>query len=112
MEVELLNLERTRSKKVKALVDTGASLSVLPKGLADELGIEAVSEDRVMTGAGQIRISRGRAWIRLEGKESPFDVWLSDIIDKVLIGVVVLETFGFEVDPTTGTIREKPLLLY
>ncbi|MEM2821963.1 MAG: aspartyl protease, partial [Thermoproteota archaeon] len=59
-----------------------------------------------------IKIKRGRAWIRLEGKESPFDIWISDIIDRVLIGVVVLETFGFEVDPTTGTIREKPLLLY
>jgi len=112
VEVELSNLERTKSKKVRALVDTGASLSVLPKSLADELEIEAVSEDRVMTGAGQIKIKRGRAWIRLEGKESPFDIWISDIIDRVLIGVVVLETFGFEVDPTTGTIREKPLLLY
>jgi len=112
VEVEIYNLEKTRSKKVRALVDAGASLSVIPKSLADELGIEAVSEDKVMTGAGQIRISRGRAWIKLEGKESPFDLWISDIIDKVLIGVVVLETFGFEVDPTTGTLREKLLLLY
>ncbi|MEM2083434.1 MAG: aspartyl protease family protein [Nitrososphaerota archaeon] len=112
VEVEIFNMEKTKSKKVKALVDTGASLAVLPKEVANELGIEVVSEDKVMSGAGQIKISRGRAWIKLREKESPFDIWISDIIDKVLIGVVVLETFGFEVDPTTGTIKEKPLLLY
>ena len=34
------------------------------------------------------------------------------IIDKVLIDVVVLESFGFEVDPATGKLKERPLLLY
>jgi hypothetical protein len=26
--------------------------------------------------------------------------------------VVVLEALGFDVDPTTGTLKERPLLLY
>jgi len=26
--------------------------------------------------------------------------------------VVVLESFGFDVDPATGTLKERPLLLY
>ena len=34
------------------------------------------------------------------------------IIDKVLIDVVVLESFGFEVDPAIGKLKERPLLLY
>jgi len=54
----------------------------------------------------------GTAWIKLKGEEGPFNVWISDIIDKVLIGVVVLESFGFEVDPATGKLKERPLLLY
>jgi len=29
-----------------------------------------------------------------------------------LLGVVVLESFGFEADPATGTLKERPLLLY
>jgi len=45
-------------------------------------------------------------------KEDPFSVWISDIIDKVLLGVVVLESLGSKFDPTTGTLEEKPLLLY
>jgi len=42
-------------KKVKALVDTGTSLSVLLKRMAEELGIEAESVDEVATGAGIIK---------------------------------------------------------
>ena len=34
------------------------------------------------------------------------------MIDEVLLGVVVLESFGFEVDPATGALKERPLLLY
>jgi len=40
---------------VKALVDTGTSLSVLLKRMAEELGIEAESVDEVATGAGIIK---------------------------------------------------------
>jgi clan AA aspartic protease len=112
VSIEVSDLERKHSKKVKALVDTGASLTTLPQKLADELKIKATSHERVSTGAGVIKISRGRAWIKLEGKEDAFPVWISDVIDKVLLGVVVLESFGFKVDPTTGTLEEKRLLLY
>ena len=52
-----------------------------------------------------IKISRGRAWIKLKGKEDAFPVWISDVIDKVLLGVVVLESFGFTVDPTNSCLK-------
>ncbi len=112
INIEVSDLEKKHSKKVKALVDTGASLTTLPKKLADALGIKPFTEEKVKTGAGTIKISRGRAWIKLKGKESPFDVWISDFIDKVLLGVVVLEVMGFEVDPTTQKLKPTPLLLY
>ena len=112
VEVEISDLERKKSTVVKALVDTGASLTVLPEKIAEELGIHATSEEKVSTGAGEIKVKRGRAWIKLKGKEDAFPVWISGFIDKVLLGVVVLESFGFDVDPATGTLRERPLLLY
>jgi len=112
VEVEISDLERKKSTKVKALVDTGASLTVLPEKLAGELGIKAITEEKVSTGAEEIKVKRGRAWLKLKGKEDAFPVWISGVIDKVLLGVVVLESFGFDVGPTTGTLKEKPLLLY
>lgn len=112
VEIEIADLAKKSAKQVKALVDTGATLTTLPESVAKEIGIEPVSEENVATGAGMVKIKRGRAWITLKGKEGPFDVWISDFIDKVLLGVVVLDSFGFEVDPATGTLHERPLLLY
>jgi clan AA aspartic protease len=112
VDIEISDLERKHSKQVQALVDTGASLTTLPKKIADELGIEPITQEHVSTGAGTITITRGRAWIKLKGKEDAFPVWISDFIDRILLGVVVLESFGFKVDPTTGMLEEKPLLLY
>jgi len=114
VEVEISDLDKKKSIRIKALVDTGASLTVLPERIAEELGIEPVSEEEVMTGAGVIKVKSGNAWIKVKGKEKPFGIWISDFIDidKVLLGVVVLESLGFDVDPTTGTLKERPLLLY
>jgi clan AA aspartic protease len=112
VDIEINDLEKKRSKTVSALVDTGASLTTLPKKLADELGIKVTSHEQVSTGAGIIKISRGEAWIKVNGKEGPFSVWISDIIDKTLLGVIVLESLGFTVDPATGKLEERPLLLY
>jgi len=94
------------------LIDTGASLAVIPRKLAEELDIKIEGEDEVIIDARIIKIKRGKAWISLEGREGIFFVWISDIIDKVLIGVIVLETFGLEVDTITGKLKKRPLLLY
>jgi len=112
VDIEISDLDKKHSKVVKALVDTGASLTTLPKSLADELGIKPVSEEKVLTGAGAVKVERGRAWIKLKGKEDAFPVWISDFIDKVLLGVVVLKSLGFEVDPMKEKLKEAPLLLY
>ena len=112
VDIEISDLERKHSRKIKALVDTGASLTTLPESVADELDIKPTTQERVSTKAGTIKISRGRAWIELKGKEDVFPIWISEVIDKVLLGVVVLESFGFTVDPTTGKLEERPLLLY
>jgi len=112
VDIEVSSLERKKFIKLKALVDTGATLTALPEKIAEEIGIEPVSEEKVMTGAGTVKVKRGRAWIKLKDKEGPFDVWISDFIDKVLLGVVVLKSFGLEVDPATRTLKERPLFLY
>ena len=112
VDVVISDVEKKKSVKYKALVDTGATLTALPEKIANELGIKPIMEEEVMTGAGIVKVKRGRAWIKLEDKESLFDVWISDFVDKVLLGVVVLETLGYKVDPKTGKLEETPLLLY
>ena len=112
VEIKVSDTEKKKSAIVEAMVDTGAMLTVLPERLADELGINAVEEQIVATGGGPVKVKHGRALIMVNGKEESFRVWISDIIDKVLLGVVVLEVFGFKVDPTTGKLEEKQMLMY
>jgi predicted aspartyl protease len=90
VNIEISDLEKKHSKKIQALKDTGATLTTLPRKLADELGIQPTSQEQVSTGAGIIKISRAEAWSKFKGKQGPFNIWISDVIDKVLLGVVVL----------------------
>jgi len=112
VEIELSDMEGRHSEKVKALVDTGATLTTLPKSLADKLGIKSMHKESVRTGAGIITIERGEARIKLYDKEGPFKIWISDFVDKVLLGVVVLQSLGFEVDPIGEKLKPAELLLY
>jgi Predicted aspartyl protease len=102
----------SRVIEARALVDTGATLTVVPRAIANELGLRVTGRSRVETGAGVIEVDRSRALIEIEGRSEVVPVLISDIIDKVLIGVTTLEVLELEVDPETGRLRERALLLY
>lgn len=72
MEVELFNFERTRSKRVKALVDTGTSLSVLPKSLAEELGIKGGERRQGNDWGWPIKDKQGQGLDKAIGQRKPF----------------------------------------
>jgi len=101
-----------RIVEVDALVDTGATLTVVPRRLADELELEVTGRVPVMTAGGRVELERTRVWIELEGKEGIVPAVISDVIDRVLIGVTTLEILGLQVDPITGRLREWTILLY
>jgi len=67
-----------RFENVKAEI-TKVSETVLPEKIAEELGIEPISEEKVSTGAGEIKVKRDRAWTKLKGKEDAFPVRISDL---------------------------------
>lgn len=109
------SVDLSRVIEVKALVDTGATLTVIPRSLANELGLVITGKSRVETGGagGVIKVDRSRAWVEVEGRGGEVvPVLVSDVIDKVLIGVTTLEVLELEVDPVTGRLRERTLLLY
>ena len=112
IDAEIFDLQKMRSKRIKGLADTGATLTTIPQSLANELGIEVISEEKVETGAGLIKIKKGRAIIKIKEKEEVQAVWISDVIDRVLIGSVTFEVLGFKLDPVTGKLEERPLMLY
>jgi len=103
---------KRRVIEVDALVDTGATLTVIPRRLANELGLEVTGKVPVMSAGDRIELERTRVWIELEGKEDIVSAVISDVIDKVLIGVTALEVLGLQVDPVTGRLKEWTILLY
>ena len=106
------NMESTKAKEVEALADTGATLTVIPQKIAQELELGEFTREMVETGAGEIELQRSSARISIDGKESVQDVLVSDFIDRVLLGVVTLESLALSLDPLTGKLKEKRLLLY
>jgi len=112
IKVTISNMERSRAKQVEALADTGATLTVIPQTIAQELGLSEFRKEVVETGAGEVELQRSTARISIDGRETLQDVLVSDIIERVLIGVVTLETLALSLDPLTGKLKEKRLLLY
>jgi clan AA aspartic protease len=102
----------SKSAEVEALVDTGATLTVIPRRIAEELGLRVTGRTEVETAAGRIMLERTRVRLELEGREELVPALISDVIDKVLIGVTALEVLGLQVDPLTGRLKEWTVLLY
>ncbi|MBI2145417.1 aspartyl protease [Candidatus Woesearchaeota archaeon] len=112
VEIKVSNAEKEKSASVKAIADTGALLTVTPKNLANQLRIKTIEEELVATGTGPIKVKKGRARIKVSDREELFRVWISDIVDKVLLGAIVLEEHGFQADPATRELKKEPLLMY
>jgi clan AA aspartic protease len=112
VDVRIGSEDCSKITEVRALVDTGATLTIIPRSLAIDLGLRVTGKSRVETGVGVIELDRSRAYIEVMGRGNIIPVLISDVIDKVLIGVTTLEIFELEVDPITRRLRERTLLLY
>ena len=112
VNVRIGNVDLSKVVEVKALIDIGAALTAILRSLANELGLSITGKSRAETDADVIELERSRAWVEIESRGEVVPVLISDVIDKVLIGVTTLEVLELEIDPLTGRLRERTLLLY
>ena len=112
VEVGLSNPETGAKADEKGLVDTGATLTVLPRKLAETLQLPVKSQSKAMTGGGPVLIDLSDVYVEIFGKTATVRVAISDVVDRLLIGVTTLETLGLTVDPLAGQLRESYYLLY
>jgi clan AA aspartic protease len=96
---------------VKALVDTGATLSVVPRRIAEELQLPVIGRRRVATAKGVVELDECIGIVEVMGGKAYSHMLVSDDIDVVLIGAITLETLGLEVDPVTGRLKEPKTYL-
>lgn len=87
-----------KEEKVTMLVDTGATLSAIPKDLADRLGVPRLNPRRVQLADGkELTVEAGVVHVRIDGREAPTTVLI--LGNEPLLGVETLETLGLKVNP-------------
>ena len=94
-----------------ALIDTGATRTLIPRMVAEQIGLQLAGDREVRTAEGVQRLQRAAAIVELQGEETFGDVWISDTFPGVLIGVVTLESLGLAVDPTNQRLVKTEFLL-
>ena len=94
-----------RYEEVEAMVDSGATYTVLPASILEGLGVTP-HESRMFVLADGTRVERGfgRTWMSIDGRQdvSPVVFWDEDSLP--LLGAVTLEIFGLGVDPVNGRL--------
>lgn len=101
-------------KKVsqKFIVDTGAAYTVIPKKLADKLGLKAVkSQEFTLADGTSVTRKLGFALVEIDGEKAPSTVVIGEKDDSPLIGVITLENMGLMVDPFKRKLRPMKLML-
>lgn len=99
------------SATVPALVDTGATHTMLPSDLLTGLGITPVRQIRILTADNRIVPARlGRAILEVEGVRGAVEVMFGGSRGVVLLGASTLERLEFGVDPVRERLIPSPLL--
>ena len=94
-----VKLRANKSARVRMLVDTGATFSVIPDRLACAVGIKRLPRSvaiRLADGR-RVKLDSGVAIFRIDGREAP-TILVGDVAEPVL-GVETLEALGLTVDP-------------
>ena len=101
VEIEVGDLGGSRFETVEALVDTGATYTMLPASLLRRLGVTPIDRQGFILANGQ-RIQRdiGETAIRIDGRRVRTTlVVFSDEGSQSLLGAFTLEAFSLAADP-------------
>jgi len=95
-----------KSAVIRAVVDTGATNTVLSESLARELGIKPTDADEVILANGVVdKVGISSAEVELQGVKRTVPVY---VYKDNLIGLTTLEAAGFRVNPVTQELEKVP----
>jgi len=112
VRVAVKGVERRQEATVKMIVDTGASLSVIPKSTLQKIGI-VPRWRRQFTLANGEKIERdvGIPIFRWNGYEGASEVIFREKGDKPLLDALALEALGLKVNPRKQKLEPIEFLL-
>ena len=110
-KVKVTNFKDTsKSIEIEAVIDTGATMSVLPMDLIQKLGLEKIDEVNVRYADNTVKRREVYGWIILEiaGRKAVFDVLAEDEGTQPLIGQIVLERLDLVIEPSRRKVIPNP----
>jgi len=98
--VEIGDSRGENFQAIEALVDSGASYTLVPARLLQGLGVTPHERRRCLLADERI-VEReiGRTWLRIDGRTEMTIVVFGDEGAQPLLGAVTLEEFGLGIDP-------------
>ena len=110
-KVKLTSLfEPEKSVEVEAVIDTGATMVVLPKDIVEELGLGKMREVKVRYANNKVETKPiyGVVNIELKGRSANLDVLVEEKGSQPLIGQVLSELLDLIVEPKTRKLIPNP----
>ena len=99
------------SETVNVLVDTGATMSVLPSALLNRLGVVRHGRRHFRAFGGRVTRDTGAVLFTYEGVTEAVSAVFGDDDDPPILGVTALELLGYEVDPVNGRLVSVDMLM-
>ena len=112
VDIEIGDPDGNRFESVRALVDTGASYTAVPRSVLREMTVTA--HDRVtfiLADGRRVQRDVGRTWIRVEGKSEITLVVFGDEESVALLGAYALQGLLLGVDTANERLVPVPGLL-
>ena len=111
-EFTIRNREGTLSHTLNGTVDTGASFTVVPERILDEMGVVREEQALFSLADGSVQeLSIGLVEMDLDGSTRSVYVVFGTDQRKILLGAMALETFGLAADAKSHRLIPAELTL-
>jgi len=103
--------EPARRTEVDLLVDTGATLTWVPREIVERLNVPRLRRRTFLVADGRaVERETAAAIVQLNGSEANVTVVVAEAGDGLLLGATALESLGFGVDPIRRCLIPQELL--
>lgn len=105
-------LKREVRVEVEFIADTGAIYTMIPKTIAENLGLETVGKRGFRVASGDVvEYPVTEAYIIIEDRGVTSLVVIGPENTIPLLGATTLELLGYQVDPVTGRLKPLELMI-
>ena len=109
VELQVGDADGTRFESVQALVDTGATFTIIPAEILASLGVERSKRGEFeLADGGLRRFDLGETRVRVNGDEINSVVVFGEGGLQPILGAVTLEILGLAVDPARKRLIKVP----